>query len=195
MGIERPFSTELLVLGVLRSPDFPVVLLEEGLGDRLGPFDWKGPELPFEFSSYYEPEMGPGILRSFYAFARLVDPAELADIKRKTDRLEEEWAMARAGGEVARRAERNGGQGRPVNLDPGLLSLGRFILATTKDRSHRVPLRDGIYAELTLRYQDGAFRALPWTYPDWQSPAYLAVLGELRTRLKAALRAARKTEG
>jgi hypothetical protein len=168
MGIERPFEKERLVIGVLRSPLFARERIEEGLEGLFGRIDYRGPEFPFEWSGYYEGEMGAGLVRTFWSFARLVDPSRLAEIKRSTDALELAWA---AGG------------GRPVNLDPGLLSLGRFSLATTKDKAHRIPLSDGIYAELTLRYESGAYRPLPWTYPDWQSPAYLAVLDELRERL------------
>ena len=168
MGIERPFEKERLVIGVLRSPRFARERVEEGLEGLFGRIDYNGPEFPFEWSNYYEPEMGTGLLRTFWSFAGLVDPSRLAGIKRSTDALELAWA--------------DGGE-RPVNLDPGLLSLGRFSLATTKGKAHRIPLSDGIYAELTLRYESGAYRPLPWTYPDWQSPAYLAVLDELRKRL------------
>ena len=168
MGSERPFGKERLVIGVLRAPHFGRERIEEGLEGLFGEVDYRGPEFPFTWSSYYEREMGPGLLRTFWSFAALVDPSTFPEIKRSTDALELAWTE---------------GGGRPVNLDPGLLSLGRFSLATTKDKAHRIPLSDGIYAELTLRYESGAYRPLPWTYPDWQSPAYLAVLDELRRRL------------
>lgn len=168
MGSERPFAKERLVIGVLRSPCFARTRIEEGLGSLFGEIDFRGPEVPFEWSNYYEAEMGPGLLRTFWSFSGLVDPSRLPEIKRRTDALELSWA--------------EGGL-RQVNLDPGLLSLGRFSLATTKGRPHRLPLSDGIYAELTLLYESGAYRPLPWTYPDWQSPASLAVLDELRKRL------------
>ena len=45
-------------------------------------------------------------------------------------------------------------------------STGKLVLATTKDRDHRLYLGEGIYAEVTLHYQGGAWRARPWTYPD-----------------------------
>ena len=62
---------------------------------------------------------------------------------------------------------------RKVNLDPGLLSLPRFVLATTKDNAHRIPLEGGIYAEITLLFGKGTFRPLPWTYPDFRSENYI----------------------
>lgn len=163
------------MLGVLRAPAFPAGIVEEALSSLLGPLDWRGPELPFTYTDYYEAEMGSGLLRTFYSFSRLVDPADLWRVKRDTDALERGWA---------------GEGGRPVNLDPGLLSLARFVLATTKDRSHRIPLHGGIYAELTLQYEGGGWRSLPWTYADWKSPAYLAALDEVRALLKADLKRA-----
>jgi hypothetical protein len=68
-----------------------------------------------------------------------------------------------------------------------LLSVERLILATGKNYTHRVYLRAGIYADLTLIYQGGAFQALPWTYPDYQDPALLHFLRVLRAKLRFQL--------
>ena len=57
---------------------------------------------------------------------------------------------------------------RSVNLDPGLLSLENFILATGKNYSHRIYLRDGVFAEVTLIFgKKGVIRELPWSYRDY----------------------------
>jgi hypothetical protein len=174
MGSERGFTPGLLVLAVLRRPS---VGREELGRELLGlPFGLRaaGPELPFTFNPYYAAEMGEELLRSFFVSRELFDPAGLAEAKRLTDGLE-------------RRTADEGG-GRRLNLDPGFLSLGNFILATTKARAHRIPLSGGIYAELTLIYEGGAWRSLPWTYPDWRSEAYRDFLGEERAGLKPRLR-------
>ncbi|MBW1723631.1 MAG: DUF4416 family protein [Deltaproteobacteria bacterium] len=44
-----------------------------------------------------------------------------------------------------------------------------MILASTKNFSHRIYLKDGIWAELTLSYANGTFVTHPWTYPDYQT--------------------------
>jgi hypothetical protein len=75
-----------------------------------------------------------------------------------------------------------GGQ-RKVNIDPGLLSEERFILATGKNFTHRIYLREGIYADLTLIYQQDSFRALPWTFLDHQDPSLIHYLNMLRQKL------------
>ena len=37
-------------------------------------------------------------------------------------------------------------------------------------------LSRGIYADLTSVYENGDYRPLPWTYPDWASEEYRACL-------------------
>ena len=81
---------------------------------------------------------------------------------------------------------------RRINLDPGTLSLANLILATCKDRSHRIPLKDGIYGETTLIYQDHDFQRLPWTYADYSSDEVRSVLRSFRSRYRELLRATEK---
>jgi hypothetical protein len=102
-----------------------------------------------------------------------VDPSCLSRVKLLSNALEDRFRRGRT---------------RPVNLDPGLVALSRFVLATTKESAHRVPLADGIYAEVTLAYSRGGYHPLEWTYPDFRSPAYLDVLNRIRTIYRAQLR-------
>ena len=70
----------------------------------------------------------------------------------------------------------------------GLLSLGKFQLATTKDQAHRIYLGEGIYAEVTLRYRAGSFEAWPWTYADYRQSAVLEFLQEARDRYRRKMK-------
>jgi hypothetical protein len=150
-------------------------LAEQRLVEHFGPADYVSALLRFDHTRYYEPEFGPGLQRLFIAFARLVDPGSLAEIKILTNALEAEWRI-----EGKRR----------INLDPGYLSGAKLVLATTKDQAHRIYLGQGIYAEVTLIYRDRDFRTLLWTYPDYASEAYLQVLREVRTLYLQQLREA-----
>jgi hypothetical protein len=136
---------------------------------RYGPVALTSPEFAFTQTAYYEPTMGPGLRKHFLAFHNLVSPEILASVKLHTNELE--GACARSGAYP---------EPRPLNLDPGVLGLGKFLLATTKDQAHRVYLRDGIYAEVTLRYHAGAFEPWPWTYADYRQAGVLAFLQEAR---------------
>ncbi|MFT3879251.1 MAG: DUF4416 family protein [Gemmatales bacterium] len=141
---------------------------EQQLQLLFGPVALTGPTIEFRNTSYYEATMGPGLLKKYWAFSRLQPPENLAHVKRQSIELEQECIQSRYL------------ETRPLNLDPGFLSLGKFILATTKDQAHRVYLHGGIFAEVTLRFHDGEFEPRPWTYADWQLPQVLAFLKEAR---------------
>ncbi len=123
----------------------------------------------FDQTAYYEPSMGPGLRKQFLVFHDLMPADCLPEVKLHTNAIEEELAHANKYAEA-----------RPLNLDPGALTLGKFLLATTKDQAHRIFLRAGIYAEVTLRFQDGAFEPWPWTYADYCLPLVRAFLKEAR---------------
>ncbi|HBK58109.1 MAG TPA: DUF4416 domain-containing protein [Spirochaetaceae bacterium] len=173
MGLEKTFTPERLVVGVLSSDETAEHAALDAMVELYGALCFRSEREPFLWTMYYCPEMGEHILRSYWSFERLVDPSTLAAIKHTTDTIEQKLAE-------------NGS--RKVNLDPGLLGTARFCLATTKDRSHRIPLAGGIYAELTLLFKHGEFKALPWTYPDWASEPVRRMLGELRGVLLTDLR-------
>lgn len=186
-GLTRSGSTlEAWEMGIAKQPQ-PVkliaslfagrpMLLEASrrrLEEAFGPTDYQSEQLPFDHTDYYTPEFGPNLVRTILAFERLVDPGSLATIKRRTNDLETEWQVEGR---------------RQVNVDPGYVSLSKLVLATTKNHAHRIYLTDGIYAEVTLHYRDGAFQGFPWTYPDYASPPYRALFGEIRDIYRRQLR-------
>jgi hypothetical protein len=69
---------------------------------------------------------------------------------------------------------------RCVNIDPGYLDGARLVLASTKDHAHRIDLRDGIFAEITLRYRSKAWVAYDHTFPDFASGQYDEFLSVVR---------------
>ena len=164
MATAREFQKCALVMGILSTSEDRREEITEILIKNFGPIEQQSPVLDFPYTDYYDSEMGSRPVRYLLLFRNLVDPSNLSDIKTKTNELEKRFSDA------------NGN--RKLNLDPGILSLSNFILATCKDRSHRIPLKDGIYAETTLIYQDHGFQTLPWTYADYRSD-------EIRTILKA----------
>lgn len=178
MATAEKFEKSALVMGVLSTAEDRREYLVSLLEKNFGKIRDISPVMDFSFTDYYDREMGRRPVRYVVLFENLVDPSDLADIKVRTNELETLFSDANP----------VSGQGRHVNLDPGLLSLSNFILATCKNRSHRIALRNGIYAEVTLLYQNRDFQALPWTYADWASDELRAVLRSFRTQLRAMLR-------
>jgi hypothetical protein len=74
---------------------------------------------------------------------------------------------------------------RPLNLDPGYLTLAKLVLASTKDHAHRIYLADGIFAEVTLAFRRGAWQPHDWTYPDYCRADFHAFFMQCREQLKS----------
>src|ERR1051326_4168983 len=162
MGQLRPPDPVLLVVATFSRHESALEWGRQRLRQLFGEIALTSPAYQFVQTAYYEPSMGTGLRKQFLVFRDLVPPDGLPDIKLQTNQLESELA---AGSGYA--------EERALNLDPGLLSLGKFSLATTKDQAHRVYLRDGIFAENTLRFQAGALVPWPWPYADYRQPRVL----------------------
>ncbi len=150
-----------LIVGILTSMKTLLEDIEAPLEKRFGKIDLKSEVYPFDFTDYYEKEMGSNIQRKFLSFKKLINSEELSSIKIWTNKLEDKYKQNEKFNVI-----------RPINLDPGYLAHGKLILASTKDYYHRIYLQDGIYAEVTLFYQNGKFENLPWTFPDYQTERY-----------------------
>ncbi|HEQ71682.1 MAG TPA: DUF4416 family protein [Spirochaetia bacterium] len=174
MGERRDFEAEKLVIGVLSGDAAREPAVMKKLTAEFGRIDYQSDRFPFTFTSYYEEEMGSVLTRFFLGFERLISPERLAAVKIDTNRMERDAAVDGR---------------RKINLDPGLVSLSRFVLASTKNSSHRIPLRDGIYAEIELMYEYGSFRPVEWTYADYRSSAYIKILNHAREIYKENLKA------
>jgi hypothetical protein len=143
--------------------------VEAGLSALMGTVEERTAIVPFSQSDYYAPEMGPDLGRCFLLFHPLLDRERLAGIKCATNGIEESFSTDGR---------------RMVNIDPGYLALEHMVLATTKGFAHRVYLGQGIFADLTLIYKNGTYRALPWTYPDYGSNELVPLFNGWRERYK-----------
>jgi len=171
----------ILFVGMLSGSS---ALLEEAaaaLAEEFGPTAGSSETWPFDHTDYYEAESGPHLLRRFVSFAEPVAEERLAAIKLRTNEMERE--LARRSRALVE---------RPVNLDPGLLRLDSVVLASTKPAGQRIYLGSGVHAEITLIYDKGGYRPLPWTFPDFRSREYLDYFERLRDSLKAARKGAER---
>jgi hypothetical protein len=165
----------MLVASVLgRTPELAEAALER-FAEAHGEVCFVSEPLPFRWTDYYRPELGPDPTRRFVALEPLLsDPSRLPEIKRGAARLEVT---------LARR-----GQRRPVNVDPGLLNENQLVLASTKPRAHRIYLGRGVWADLMLIHRQGGFTPLPWTYPDYADGETLGLFNRLRELYLASRR-------
>lgn len=168
MSIPRAPKAAKLIMSFLYREEEVLAAVLTGADAKYGPLDFLSEALPFEFTSYYQREMGQNLKRRLAGFRPLIQPEYLPEIKR--------WAND----QESRHLNEKGG--RKINIDPGYLASAKFILATGKDYSHRIYLGNGIYGDLTLMFQKGSFTALPWTYPDYASSPLIDLITLLRKR-------------
>lgn len=181
MGIPCPAPPALLVVAVMTAPSVAVAEVRSALVRQWG--DLVGESDPYEFDAftqYYAREMGYGLTKRLVSFREPILADALPEAKLVSNQLEVHWADATGA--------------RRVNIDPGYLTPDAFVLASTKPAGHRIYLRDGIYAELTLRYERGAYISVPWTYPDFQQPMVREFLTQLHPATLALAHEA-KAEG
>lgn len=172
MGNELSHRPVKLIIPVLYSDRAILDLMLVELKERFGTFDYISEPFVFETTNYYADEMEGVTFRQFISFEKLIPPEYLVQAKLITNRIELAHAV-------------NGK--RKVNLDPGYMELGKFVLATTKDQQHRLYIGESIFEEITLFYRDKKWCHWEWTYPDYRTERYKEIFTAIRSIYKKQL--------
>jgi len=170
--LQEPSAVRLF-MGLIYKPDSSIADLIEMLEEKLGAINFVSEGSPFNHSSYYEKEMGEGLIRKILTFEKLIRRTEIIQIKTFTNNMEKVFSY-----------EGN----RTINIDPGYIAQEHLILATGKGYSHRPYLGSGVYAELTLIYVNDEYRTLGWTYPDYGSEEMRVLFKDLRNQYVSQLK-------
>ncbi len=169
MGTASIHKPVMFVSGFIsRYPD----AIEWGLDKSIrkwGAISIKSEPFSFDETNYYEATMGKSLRITLAAFSDRIQPTDLPEIKHQTNALEHQFAETNTYREA-----------RPLNIDPGYLTLAKFVLATTKDAAHRLYLDNGIFGEITLKYVHKVWQDQPWTYPNYRRDDYKAFLMQCR---------------
>lgn len=169
---KRPQPVKLVVSLVTGEKGL-IKLVLMALQDRFGPIDLLTGRLDFNHTEYYNNEMGKGLFRKLASFDNLIDPGELPFIKVFTNSLEDRFLTTDGR--------------RRINIDPGYISIEKMVLASCKNFGHRIYLRDGVYADLTLIYRGKDFQPLEWTFPDYAEGSLRRLLRGVRERYRFQL--------
>jgi len=164
---KRPLESVKLFAGLLFSEPQVFEEAKARLSKKFGPIDLESGVFGFDHTDYYSGEMGEGLKRKFLSFQKLKNAEALFAAKRYTNSLEDTLSAS---------------ERRRVNIDPGYLTLGKVVLFSTKDYTHRVYLKKGIFAEVTLYYKNGSYTPWDWTYPDYKTEGYIQFFNQARNR-------------
>ena len=154
-----------LIIGFIFRDEEALKKAEVLISRKFGAADLQSRIIPFSHTDYYTKEFGGNLKRKFISLRRLVNPEDIYRTKLLTNGIERK--LSKAGK-------------RMINIDPGYIIEAKLVLLTTKDYGHRVYLKNGIYAESTLKFHHGTY--LPWetTYPDYKSDTYIEIFKEIR---------------
>lgn len=164
--INKPKPVKLIA-AVLYSPEIIPDSINQILIQHFGVIDEIISPFAFTFTDYYTQEMGSDLQKYFLSFETLIEPDRLPAIKLMTQEIE-----------IKQLKQGN----RQVNIDPGYIYAPKLVLATTKDYSHRIYLKNGIFGDVHLQFQQGQFVPNPWTYPDYKEPLVIDFLTRVRNR-------------
>ena len=180
--IEQPKPVLLIAAVTSRNADAFDWVIEQA-ESHWGPVALKSPIFDFTETSFYTESMGTDLKKQFLAFETLFDSGEIAQTKHVSNDLENAYVSASGHPEQ-----------RPVNIDPGYITEAKLVLVTTKDRDHRIYLRQGIYSEVTLFYRSKQWQHSRWTYPDYQRKDFQDFFTQCRLHLRQAIQAQRASE-
>jgi len=156
-------------------------LYKKELIKRFGKVDTESNVQPFNFTDYYEKEFGKNLIQKLFSFSALIRQDGLAEIKIITNSLENNLENENSKNNMAYHK-------RKINLDPGYITLNKYILASTKNGPSRIYLNQGIYAEITLRFINKSFVPCEYTYPNYKTNKYINFLNSVRQKYKLQLR-------
>lgn len=155
-----------LVSGLLSADSQLLESSKKILQKYYGPIDLESSIVPFDFTNYYDKELGSGILRQFVSFSKLICPESISKIKLNTIHIEKKKFSVDCN--------------RKVNIDPGFIALDKLVVVTTKDATYRVYLGRKIYAQSMLYFQDKTYNDWPWTYQDYKTEIAIKFFNNVR---------------
>ena len=158
-----------LVIGVIYADQQWLMKAKSAIQRQSWEIQHQSQEFHFDQTEYYSIEMGEGLKRCFLSIKGLQSLEFSADWKLKTAEIEQHLS--------------NKGK-RKINLDPGYLDLSRVVLLSGKEGSHKIYLRNGVWADLVLLKDKGGYRHFPWTFPDIRTGCYDEFFLQLRAEYK-----------
>ncbi len=166
--LSEPYFVKFLITILFSDSEKLRIAINE-LENSFGEIDFQSEYFIFDSSDYYQEEMGGEIKRVFLSFLQLKPPDILVEAKKKSTEIEQKLAVEGK---------------RKVNIDPGYMDYSKLVLATHKGGGCKIYLKDGVWADLIMRYEKGRFLPFPWTFPDFASGRYSEVLLRIRSIYK-----------
>ena len=129
--------------------DKAVIELKKSFGD----IDNESAEYDFNFTTYYEKEMGKNLKKKFLSFAKTITNEELAKIRIETGKIEDSFRINNK---------------RTINIDPGYISEEGVFMASLKHRPFKTEIGKGIFLHKILGFDDDKIIEFNHTFADYK---------------------------
>ncbi|RKX30071.1 MAG: hypothetical protein DRP47_00075 [Candidatus Zixiibacteriota bacterium] len=113
-------------------------------------------EIPCSSQERYREEMGDNLQRRFFSFEQPVACDTLPMIKATCYKIETMFSDCVRDYYF-----------RTVNIDPGILTPDKLVMASHREYNYRLYLGSGVFAQIELIHSQGQFKRLPWTNLDY----------------------------
>lgn len=166
--IQKPPPAKLIVSIIYSSMDALAECISN-LEKKFGRVMSETLEIKCEQEAKYREEMGENLVRRFYAFEADIPRDALPQIKSICHKLEPDFSDTIDDYHF-----------RTVNIDPGILTPSALVMASHKEAGHKIYLKDGVFAEVSMIYAHGGFYRLPWTNSDFCDDEAIQFFEEVR---------------
>ncbi len=150
--IKEPSKAKLIV-GLMYSNDQILARALYCLVQQFGPIQINGPTIEFNFTKYYEEEMGELLKKTYIAFTAPIKIESLPEIKQFTNKIECDLSKQ---------------EKRTINIDPGYVTVNQVVLASAKEHPHRIYLSCGIYGQIVLVFCRNEWIPVEKTFADYK---------------------------
>lgn len=123
------------------------------LKSLFGDIDDESSEYDFNFTDYYEKEMGKNLKKKFLSFNKTITDEELDGIRTTTGKVEDKF---RVDGK------------RTINIDPGYVSKEGVFMASQKNKPFKEEIGNQIFLHKILGFQNGKITEFNHTFADYK---------------------------
>jgi len=164
----------LLFIAIMYSDEANFNKAKDELVEKYGNIKAESDSYDFNFTKYYEKEMGSDLKKKFIVFKKEISKEDLTEIKFFITEIEEKFSEKESP-QLALRTENlptsSSKQACPtprtVNIDPGYLSSTELVLATWKGKDFKEKISEKVWVHKVLEF-NGEIKEFFHTFADYK---------------------------
>ena len=145
--------TNLLFMAVMYSSEDIFTKAKNDLILKYGSLKAESSAYDFNFTNYYEKEMGSNLKKKFLIFNKEISKKDLIEIKLFITEIEKKYSQDNK---------------RTINIDPGYLSSKELVLATFKGKDFKEKISEDVFVHKILEFKENEIIEFFHTFADYK---------------------------